>query len=69
VLGVGVNSAPLYTGVPGYITFSVRGGLRIAERHEVLIDFDNIGDRNYRGISWGLDAPGRGVLVRYSVRF
>jgi hemoglobin/transferrin/lactoferrin receptor protein len=69
VLGIGVNSAPLYTAVPGYITFSVRGGFRIAERHEVLIDFDNIGDRNYRGISWGLDAPGRGVLVRYSLGF
>lgn len=69
VLGVGVNSAPLYTGVPGYITFNLRGGVRFAERHEMLIDFYNIGDRNYRGISWGIDAPGRGVLLRYNLRF
>jgi hemoglobin/transferrin/lactoferrin receptor protein len=69
VLGVGVNSAPLYTAVPGYVTFNVRGGLRFAERHEMLIDFYNIGDRNYRGISWGIDAPGRGVLFRYNLRF
>jgi hemoglobin/transferrin/lactoferrin receptor protein len=69
VLGVGVNSAPLYTGVPGYVVFSVRGGVKLGERHEVLLDFDNIGDRNYRGISWGVDAPGRGIFMKYNVRF
>ncbi|MEK6302339.1 MAG: TonB-dependent receptor [Acidobacteriota bacterium] len=69
VLGVGVNSAPLYTAVPGYVTFSVRGGMRFGERHEVLLDFQNIGDRNYRGISWGVDAPGRGIFAKYNLRF
>ncbi len=69
VLGVGVNSSSLYTALSGYVTFNVRGGFRFAERHEIMIDFENIGDRNYRGISWGLDAPGRGVFVRYSTRF
>jgi outer membrane receptor protein involved in Fe transport len=69
VLGVGVPSAPLYRAVPGYITFNIRGGFRFGERHEVLIDFENIGDRNYRGISWGVDAPGRGVYLRYNTRF
>lgn len=69
VLGVGVNSAPLYTGVPGYVVFSVRGGIKLGERHEVMLDFDNIGDRNYRGISWGVDAPGRGLFLKYNVRF
>lgn len=69
VLGVGVNSAPLYTAVWGYATFNIRGGFRFGERHEVLIDFSNITDRNYRGISWGIDAPGRGVYAKYSTRF
>jgi hemoglobin/transferrin/lactoferrin receptor protein len=69
VLGVGVNAAPLYTAIPGYVTFNVRGGLRFGERHELLIDFENITDRNYRGISWGVDAPGRSVFLRYSTRF
>ena len=69
MLGPGVNSASLFTAVPGYVTFSVRGGLRIRERHQVLADFANIGDRNYRGISWGLDGPGRSVSLRYSFRF
>jgi outer membrane receptor protein involved in Fe transport len=69
VLGVGVTSAPLYTAVPGYVTFNVRGGVRFGERHEILLDFSNIGDRNYRGISWGIDAPGRGVYLKYNTRF
>ncbi|HTG15567.1 MAG TPA: TonB-dependent receptor, partial [Blastocatellia bacterium] len=69
VLGVGVPSAPLYTAVPGYVTFNIRGGFRFGERHEVLLDFENIGDRNYRGISWGVDAPGRGVFMKYNLKF
>jgi outer membrane receptor protein involved in Fe transport len=68
VLGAGVNSAPLFTAVPGYATFNIRGGFKLGERHEFLIDFENIADRNYRGVSWGVDGGGRGVFVRYSVR-
>jgi len=69
VLGVGVNSAPLVTGIPGYLTIGVRGGFVINEHHELLFNFDNITDRNYRGISWGMDAPGRSLGFRYSARF
>jgi hemoglobin/transferrin/lactoferrin receptor protein len=69
VLGAGINSAPLYTALAGYITFNIRGGFRIGDGHEVFVDFYNIGDRNYRGISWGVDAPGRGVFMKYIARF
>jgi hemoglobin/transferrin/lactoferrin receptor protein len=69
VLGPGVDSAPLFTAIPGYVTFNLRGGMRFGERHEIIVDFENINDRNYRGISWGLDAPGRGVYFRYNTRF
>ena len=69
VLGPGVTSAPLFTAVPGYFTASVRAGVQISERQDLLLDFYNIADRNYRGISWGVDAPGRGVSFRYQVRF
>ena len=62
-------SSPLYTAVPGYVTFNLRGGYRVAPGHELLLDVENIGDRNYRGISWGVDAPGFGVSVRYVGRF
>jgi outer membrane receptor protein involved in Fe transport len=69
VLGAGVNSSSLFTEIPAYVTFNIRGGFRLAERHEFIIEFENLTDRNYRGISWGVDAPGRGVYVRYSTRF
>ncbi|HEX4951486.1 MAG TPA: TonB-dependent receptor, partial [Blastocatellia bacterium] len=68
VLG-SANSAPLYTYIPGFMTFGIRGGFRVGERHNVFVDFENINDKNYRGISWGMDAPGRGVSVRYLFRF
>jgi len=68
VLGVGVNSSSLFRAVPGYVTFGLRGGVRFGERYELTADFENMGDRNYRGISWGLDAPGRSVFVRFKAR-
>jgi hemoglobin/transferrin/lactoferrin receptor protein len=68
VLGVGVNSAPLYTAVASYAVFGVRFGLRFGP-HTVMVDAENLGDENYRGISWGMDAPGRGLAVRYLYRF
>jgi hemoglobin/transferrin/lactoferrin receptor protein len=68
VLGVGVNSSSLYTAVPGYATFGVRAGLR-SRPHEVVVDFENLNDENYRGISWGVDAPGFGFSMKYLLRF
>jgi hemoglobin/transferrin/lactoferrin receptor protein len=68
VLGAGVNSSVLFDAVPGYVTGGIRAGYR-AGAHEVTVDVSNLNDRNYRGISWGIDAPGRGVSVRYSTKF
>ena len=28
-----------------------------------------INDKNYRGVSWGMDAPGHGFGFRYNYRF
>jgi outer membrane receptor protein involved in Fe transport len=64
VLG-SASSSSLYTEVPGYVTFNVRGGFRFVTGHELIVDVENITDRNYRGISWGVDASGFGVAVRY----
>jgi hypothetical protein len=33
------------------------------------VDVENLSDENYRGISWGVDAPGFGVAVKYLVKF
>ena len=58
-----------YTAVAGYVTLGVRGGLRIGARQELLFDVENMTDRNYRGVAWGMDAPGVGLSVVYTMRF
>jgi hemoglobin/transferrin/lactoferrin receptor protein len=63
------TAVPLYNSVPGYVLFGVRGGMRLAENSEIFIDFENIGDNSYRGISWGIDGGGRGVTLRYRYKF
>jgi hemoglobin/transferrin/lactoferrin receptor protein len=68
VLGPGVTSSSLFTAVPGYGTFGLRAGLRSGP-HEVVVDVENLTDENYRGISWGIDAPGFGLAFRYRVYF
>ena len=67
VLGTSTSSS-LFTAIPGYQAYGARFGLR-AGRHEVAVDLENLSDENYRGLSWGLDAPGRGVSVRYGLKF
>jgi hemoglobin/transferrin/lactoferrin receptor protein len=68
VLG-SANSAPLFTALPGYGLFNVRGGFRLGERSEITLDFENITDQFYRNVSWGADGPGRSVTARYHYRF
>jgi hemoglobin/transferrin/lactoferrin receptor protein len=68
VLGRGVNSAPLFAAIPGYQTYGVRTGLRFP-RHDLIVDLENLNDANYRGMSWGVDAPGLGVSVKFNLRF
>jgi outer membrane receptor protein involved in Fe transport len=68
VLGAAA-SAPLFPYLPGYGLVNVRGGMRITERSEIGVDFENIGDKSYRGPSWGIDGPGRSVTLRYQYRF
>lgn len=62
-------SAPLFSYIPGFLTFGIRGGIRVGERHSFLLDLENLNDKNYRGISWGMDAPGRSFGLRYNYRF
>lgn len=68
VLG-SANSAPLFTAIPGYAAFGLRIGAPLGSRTDVLADLYNLGDRNYRGIGWGIDALGRGVSVKLRHRF
>jgi len=68
VLGVGVNGAPMFTSVASYNLFGIRFGVTQG-RHSILIDASNLGDENYRGISWGMDGPGRMITARYTIRY
>jgi outer membrane receptor protein involved in Fe transport len=67
VLGT-ASSSSLFTSIPGYVAVGVRTGVTWG-KHELVVDFENIGDKNYRGLSWGMDAPGRGVSIRYGLKF
>lgn len=68
VLGAGVNGLPLWTAVPDYTLVGIRFGIHYG-RHTLLIDGSNLGDQNYRGISWGMDGPGRMLTMRYGIGF
>lgn len=68
MLGPGITSAPLNREVAAFTTVGIRGGVRFG-RHELIADLENLGDRNYRGISWGVDGGGRGVSLRCVARF
>lgn len=60
---------PLFPYLPGYGLVGVRGAIKFGEKSEVFVDFENIFDKSYRGISWGIDGAGRGVTVRYRYQF
>jgi outer membrane receptor protein involved in Fe transport len=60
---------PLFPYLPGYALVGVRGAIKFGEKSEVFVDFENIFDKSYRGISWGIDGAGRGVTVRYRYEF
>jgi hemoglobin/transferrin/lactoferrin receptor protein len=68
VLGT-ANAAPLFTAIPGYALFGVRGGFQVSERSNVLVDFSNMLDQGHRGVSWGVDGAGRSCAVRYRHSF
>ena len=68
--GVDNNTlVPLFRYLPGYGLVGVRGSIKFAERSELFVDFENIFDKSYRGISWGIDGAGRGVTLRYRYEF
>ncbi|HVG28220.1 MAG TPA: TonB-dependent receptor [Pyrinomonadaceae bacterium] len=63
------TTVPLFAALPGYGLVGLRGAMRFGERSEIFFDFENIADKQYRGISWGIDGAGRGVTLRYRYKF
>jgi hemoglobin/transferrin/lactoferrin receptor protein len=68
VLGA-ASSAPMFTAIPGYAVHGVRAGYQLAETSRLYLDFGNIFDQRYRGVSWGIDGAGRSITVRYWYQF
>lgn len=69
VLGVGVNSSQLFTYLPGYGLFNLRGGFRFSERSQIFWAFENMFDQFHRNPSWGIDGAGRSFKVAYRLKF
>ncbi|GEM_PF-3569033 len=69
VLGPSGSEAPLFRAIPGHVIVNLRGGVRLTESQHLLIDMENLTDRNYRGVGWAMDGPGRSVFLRYQFRF
>ncbi|HXG86258.1 MAG TPA: TonB-dependent receptor [Pyrinomonadaceae bacterium] len=68
VLG-SADSAPLFTYLPGYALFNLRGGFNINEKSQVFVAFENIFDNFHRNPSWGIDGAGRNFTVQYRYKF
>ncbi len=68
VLG-SATSAPMFAAIPGWGTVGIRAGMPIGESSDLFLDFSNIADKNYRGIGWGMDGAGRGVTLKWRMRF
>lgn len=60
---------PTHPYLAGYGLVGVRGSIKFGEDSELFVDFENIFDKSYRGISWGIDGAGRGVTLRYRYEF
>jgi hemoglobin/transferrin/lactoferrin receptor protein len=63
------NSAPLFTRLPGYGLFNLRGGFNVSENSQFFIQFENIFDQFHRNPSWGVDGAGRNLMVQYRYKF
>lgn len=62
-------SAPLYNALPGYLLLHVRAGWRLGERQTLQFGLENLTDRNYRGMAWGIDGRGRNLQLQWQTRF
>jgi outer membrane receptor protein involved in Fe transport len=69
VLGPDFESNSLFHELPAYATINLRFGFTLYQKHRFVVEFQNLTDENYRGISWGVDGPGRGVYLRYNIDF
>ncbi len=63
------TSVPLFTRLPGYGLFNLRGGYNVNEKSQIFIAFENIFDQFNRNPSWGTDGAGRNLMLQYRYKF
>ncbi len=63
------TSVPLFTRLPGYGLFNLRGGFNFSENSQFFVQFENIFDQFHRNPSWGVDGAGRNLMVQYRYKF
>ncbi len=63
------TAVPLYTYLPSYAIFNLRGGYRFGEKSQMFVAFENIFDNFYRNPSWGIDGAGRNLTIQYRYSF
>ena len=68
VLGTSTLLA-MYTETPGFVTFGVRGGVRLGSRVDLTLIGETLGDKKYRIHGSGVDEPGINVMARLRARF
>jgi outer membrane receptor protein involved in Fe transport len=54
-------------GTPGYAVWSLKAGYNRTPDEQLLVTFENIGDKEYKTHGSGLYAPGRSLLVSYRI--
>ena len=60
---------PLFTTHSGFVSFNLRGGVRLSSNTGLVVILENLTDVNYRIMGSGVDAPGINLIVRYSLGF
>jgi len=63
------TAVPLFTSLPSYAIFNLRGGFNFSEKSQVFVAFENIFDNFYRNPSWGIDGAGRNLTIQYRYKF
>jgi outer membrane receptor protein involved in Fe transport len=63
------TAVPLFTSLPSYAIFNLRGGFNFNEKSQLFVAFENIFDNFYRNPSWGIDGAGRNLTIQYRYKF
>ncbi|ULQ52466.1 TonB-dependent receptor plug domain-containing protein [Flavihumibacter fluvii] len=56
-------------GMPGWITYNLRGQVSLHRQIQLQVALENITDRNYRSFASGFSAPGRNLMIALRAQF